>query len=456
MSFKPGIPKGTRDFSPAVMEKRNYVINKIRQVFEKYSFEPIETPAMEQLSVLTGKYGDEGDQLIYKVLNSGDFLNGVSNHDVQAGSGQLSGKIAEKGLRYDLTVPFARYVVMNRNDITFPFRRYQIQPVWRADRPQKGRYREFYQCDADIIGTPSILNEAELVQLIVEVFSELSIDQYKLRINNRKILSGLSKYIDEPEKATALFVAIDKLDKIGISGVKKELEKADFQENSITRIEQILLLDGSADELMVYLKEIFSGIGDGEKGIQEMLELKSYLTNLGIDPKYWTFDLTLARGLSYYTGCIFEVTIPNSGVGSVSGGGRYDSLTGVFGMEGVSGVGISFGIDRLVDAMEHLDLFPDQARKQVDVLIANFDSSLHAHYLKMMAELRNIGFKVILYPDQVKMKKQFSFADQKQVSYVLICGEDEYAKNIFAVKDLASGEQRNFTLEEFINQVKPS
>jgi len=450
---KPSLPKGTRDFSPSEMRKRKYILDNIKEVFEKYSFEPIETPAMEQLSVLTGKYGEEGDKLLFKILNSGDFLSKASPEGLAGGHEKLGPQISEKGLRYDLTVPFARYVVMNRNDIQFPFRRYQIQPVWRADRPQKGRYREFWQCDADIVGSDSLVCEAELAAMVYEVFERLNIKKYTLRFNNRKILTALAEKIGQTERSMRLFTAVDKLDKIGMDGVLKELDYYGFDTAAIPTIQEFLTMTGSNELKINQLKSFFEHSVTGQAGLEELNSFLANVKNLGFEDKRQQFDLTLARGLGYYTGTIFEITIENSGIGSVSGGGRYDNLTGVFGMPGLSGVGISFGIDRLVDALNALDLFPEMIRKNTQVLVANFGKSFQEYSLRALRSLRDAGIKAIFYADEAKLKKQLSYADSMNIKYALIIGEEEQQEGVVSVKNLKEGTQNKVDLEQFIQSL---
>lgn len=544
---KPSLPKGTRDFGPAQMAKRQYILDRIKTVFQKYGFQPLETPAMENLTTLTGKYGDEGDQLLFRILNSGDIpeshkketieliqrsfsqflelydkstneVNNIgeldfaklvelanlirfsSNKDKAlfiaivetfsdeivekfkkiAESGakndsieklikylsdrninvlQLKGSLmksilSEKGLRYDLTVPFARYVVMNRHEITFPFKRYQIQPVWRADRPQKGRYREFYQCDADVVGTDSLLCEADIVLMITEVFSQLHIQDYTIKINHRGILSGLAEICGAKENETPLFVAIDKLDKIGEEKVKEELRARGFQEESLTTLFQILNFKGNTQQKIDFLSAKFSASENGQKGLSDFQKVLELLNGYQFNPEHLEFDISLARGLSYYTGCIFEVKINNVAIGSVSGGGRYDNLTGSFGLEGVSGIGISFGVDRLYDAMEELKLFPSEAMISSTVMIAHFDNETMRYGLQVAARLRAAGVATELYPDISKIKKQMEYANKKLIPYVIVIGADEMTDGQLTLKRMHTGEQEKKTLEEILLELK--
>lgn len=447
---KPSIPKGTRDFGPEKMIKRSFIFESIKTVFKKFGFLPIETPTMENLSVLTGKYGDEGDQLIFKILNSGNYLENISADQIGQGYKKMTPLVSEKALRYDLTVPFARYVVMNRNEITFPFKRYQIQPVWRADRPQKGRYREFYQCDADVVGTDSLLCEAEIVMLIIEVFFKLRIVDYTIKINNRKILQGIVEAIGKQGEETNLCVAIDKLDKIGKQGVIDELLAKGFLPNEMETLMPIFELGGKTEEILSTLKLFLKDSPTGLKGIAEVEEIYSLLQKLEITNAPLVLDLSLARGLSYYTGAIFEVKVNNVQIGSVSGGGRYDNLTGIFGLPGVSGVGISFGVDRLFDVMEELNLFPIQNYQSTEVLITYFDDKGFTYGLKCLATLRKANISVELYPDAVKIKKQFEYADKKNIPFVAVIGEEEMMENKISLKNMNSGIQERCTLEEMI------
>ncbi|WP_020528575.1 histidine--tRNA ligase [Flexithrix dorotheae] len=447
---KPGIPSGTRDFGPLQMAKRNFIFDNIKKVYQKYGFEPLETPSMENLSVLMGKYGDEGDRLLYKILNSGDFLKKSTEKDFQQGAGHMMKKVAEKGLRYDLTVPFARYVVMNRGELNFPFKRYQIQPVWRADRPQRGRYREFYQCDADVIGTDSLICEAEIVAMINEVFSKLGIKDYTIKINNRKILAGIAEAIGENGKESDLCVAIDKLDKIGAEKVNEELKGKGFSDAAIAALTPILELSGDNSDKISALKEIFEKSILGAKGLEELQAVLDYIELLGLDKAHLEFDTTLARGLSYYTGAIFEVKVNNVSIGSVSGGGRYDDLTGVFGLKDMSGVGISFGVDRIYDVMEELELFPTDQLNTTEVMFVNFDQTTEKYCLPVLQKLRARGVNSEIYPESAKMKKQMNYANKKEVAYVVLAGSNEIAEGKFTLKNMASGEQKLVSTEELL------
>ncbi len=453
MSQKPSIPKGTRDFDPSKMIRRNHIIEKIRATFQIYGFLPIETPSMENLSVLMGKYGEEGDKLIFKVLNSGDFLENVSETDFNGGAKKLTSKIAEKALRYDLTVPFARYVVMNRNEISFPFKRYQIQPVWRADRPQKGRYREFVQCDADVVGTDSLICEAEIVLMINEALSALNID-FTVKINNRKILSGITEVIGKAGSETDLCVAIDKLDKIGKEGVIKELRERDFNEESITKLIPIIESTGSAAEKIATLKLVLKDSEIGMKGIAELEKTFDYLRSFGYTQNNYEFDITLARGLSYYTGAIFEVKANDVQIGSICGGGRYDNLTGVFGLPGVSGVGISFGIDRIYDVIEEKKLFPAENSSSTRVLICPFDEETEKFSLPILKLLREASINSELFPEPGKMKKQLTYANNKSIPFTLIIGSEELKSGNLTLKNMQSGEQERLPIEAIVNKLK--
>lgn len=454
---KPGIPKGTRDFGPQVMVKRTFILDAIKSIFKRYGFMPLETPSMENLSVLTGKYGDEGDQLIFKILNSGDYLSKTRPEDIAAGSKKLSTKISEKALRYDLTVPFARYVVMNRNDVAFPFKRYQIQPVWRADRPQKGRYREFYQCDADIVGTDSLICEADIILMINEVFDKLGINDFSIKINNRKILAGIAEYIDCEEKQSDLFVAIDKLDKMGLDKVLAELSEKGFSPTAIEKLSPLFSLEGSFEQKLSSIQELLADTASGAKGIEEINEIKSILGDYGYsdtDKLKLDYDITLARGLSYYTGAIFEVKVNNVSIGSVSGGGRYDDLTGVFGMPDISGVGFSFGVDRLYDVMEELNLFPTDNLTTTDLLIANFDAESQKYSLPLLTKLRGSGINSEIYPESTKLKKQMTYADRKNIPYVLLIGSNEIESGNLTLKTMGTGEQFTAPIEGIIERIK--
>ncbi len=455
MSQKPTLPKGTRDFGPQVMGRRNYIIDTIKQVFQKFGFMPLETPAMENLTTLTGKYGDEGDQLLFKVLNSGNFLAKTSLEDYENGVKSMLHKVAEKGLKYDLTVPFARYVVMNQHDLTFPFKRYQIQPVWRADRPQRGRYREFYQCDADVVGTDSLICEAEIILMINEVLQKLGFIDYSIKINHRGILSGIAEEIGAKGKETDLFVAIDKLDKVGIDKVADELEYKGFTKESIERLKTILNISGVSESVVQQLTENIGASTSGLKGINEVQEIINLVSSLGLDDNNTELDVTLARGLSYYTGAIFEVKINNVSIGSVSGGGRYDDLTGIFGLKDISGVGFSFGIDRLYDCLDELNLFNDEALIFTNVLIVHFDQESLNYGLKILSELRSVGIRAEVYPESAKLKKQFGYADKKNIPFTIAIGSDEIKSGLLSFKDMKTGEQKKLTSAEIIKNLKP-
>lgn len=454
MSQKPSLPKGMRDFGPLQMARRNYILDTIKTVFQKYGFMPIETPAMENLTTLTGKYGDEGDQLLFKVLNSGDFLSKTTEVDYKNGAKQMLRKVSEKGLKYDLTVPFARFVVMNQNDITLPFKRYQIQPVWRADRPQKGRYREFYQCDADVVGTDSLICEAEIVMMINEVFNILGFTDYSIKINHRAVLTGIAEAIGAQGKESDLFVAIDKLDKIGLDKVCDELLNRGLSNTSIESLKPILSLGGTFDQKITALKNILMESRAGSKGIAQLEEVVAYLSKLTSDKTHIELDTTLARGLSYYTGTIFEVKINNASIGSVSGGGRYDDLTGIFGLPDISGVGFSFGVDRLYDCLEELDLFKDEVLTFTEVLITHFDKPSQEYGLGVLAQLRNANIKSELYPDQAKPKKQFGYADKKGIPYTIAIGSDEVNSGQLTLKNMETGDQEKLTIEKIIEKIK--
>lgn len=453
MANKPSIPKGTRDFSPLEMAKRNYIFNTIRDAFHLFGFEQIETPAMEMLSTLMGKYGDEGDKLLFKIQNSGDYFSGITDEELLSrNAAKLASKFCEKGLRYDLTVPFARYVVMHRDEITFPFKRYQIQPVWRADRPQKGRYREFYQCDADMIGSDSLLNEVELVNLIDEVFRRFKIN-VAIKINNRKILSGIAEYVGEADKIVDITVAIDKLEKIGLDNVNLELSEKGISQEAIDKLQPVILLSGSNEEKLARLKEILKDSETGMKGIEETEFILGALEPEKMHSKV-ELDLTLARGLNYYTGSIFEVKALDVQIGSITGGGRYDNLTGVFGLKGVSGVGISFGADRIFDVLNQLDLYPQETISRTKVLFTNFGDNEVRYTLPILKTLRDAGIKSEIYPDNQKLKKQMSYANSKAIPYVAIVGEEEINEKKVALKNMTTGEQQKVTVEELVNILK--
>lgn len=451
---KPSLPKGTRDFGPIQMARRNFILNTIKDTFQLFGYQQIETPAMENLSTLTGKYGDEGDQLLFKILNSGDFLKKVHAEDIASGAAATLPKVAEKGLRYDLTVPFARFVVMNRNELTFPFKRFQIQPVWRADRPQKGRYREFYQCDADVVGTDSLVCEAEIILMIRNVFAKLGLSNYDIKVNNRKILTGISEAIGESGKEGPLCVAIDKLDKIGWQKVKEELGERGFASQSVDKLEPLVQLETDLKGKIAFLKDFLASSEVGLKGVSELEEMLDILDQMGANLEHVDFDIMLARGLSYYTGAIFEVKVNGVSIGSVSGGGRYDNLTGVFGLSGVSGVGFSFGVDRLYDVLEELDLFPEESLKGTTLLLTHFDQKGFRYALNVLSQFRNAGIKAEIYPDLVKAKKQFDFANKKGIPFVGICGDNEIATETLALKNLETGNQENLKVEEVISFLK--
>ena len=451
MAQKPSIPKGTRDFLPEVMVRRNYIFDTIKTVFKRFGFQSIETPSMENLSTLLGKYGEEGDKLLFRILNSGDFMSGVEQNGETLQSEKIAGKICEKGLRYDLTVPFARFVVQYREQISFPFRRYQIQPVWRADRPQKGRYREFYQCDVDIVGSNSLLNEAELVQIVDEVFNALKINVV-LKINNRKVLAGIAEYIGKPDALVDITVAIDKLDKIGIEAVNAELAQKGLDENAIEKLQPILFMKGDAREKFAQLKSLMSGIEIGEKGIEELETLFDYIDDMNVGIEY-ELDLTLARGLNYYTGAIFEVKAKDVAMGSISGGGRYDNLTGIFGLQGVSGVGISFGADRIYDVLTELNLFPERNVDSTEVIFLNFGKNEERYCLPYLQQLRRNGINAEIYPDSAKIQKQMKYADQRGIPVVVMAGEDEMNNKTFTVKWMKEGRQENVSAEELLNRI---
>ena len=439
MAQKPSIPKGTRDFGPAEMAGRNYIFDTIRAVFKKYGFNPLETPSMENLSTLLGKYGDEGDKLLFKILNSGDAFAKVDAAEL-SNSNALSVKVCEKGLRYDLTVPFARYVVQHQNELVFPFKRYQIQPVWRADRPQKGRYREFYQCDVDVIGSKTLINELELVQIVDEVFGKFGINVC-IKINNRKVLQGLAEVIGFPDKLIDITVAIDKIDKIGLDAVKAELLERGIDEKGIATIEPVLLLQGTTAEKLSTMREILASSEAGIKGVDELEELFGYINAAGISQEV-EIDLSLARGLNYYTGAIFEVKAKDFAIGSICGGGRYDDLTGIFGLPNMSGVGISFGADRIYDVLMGLDKFPKDAIIGTQILFSNMGAAEVAYSLPIVAELRKQGYNCEIYPDNSKLKKQFDYATKKNIPYFAIVGGEEIEKNVVNIKNLETGEQK--------------
>ena len=453
MAAKPGIPKGTRDFSPVEMAKRNYIFNTIRDVFHLFGYQQIETPSMENLSTLMGKYGDEGDKLLFKIQNSGDYFNGITDEELLSRNAvKLASKFCEKGLRYDLTVPFARYVVMHRDEISFPFKRYQIQPVWRADRPQKGRYREFYQCDADVVGSNSLLNEVELVQMIDRVFGKFGV-RVSIKINNRKILTGIAEIIGEADKIVDITVAIDKLDKIGLENVNAELASKGIPQEAIDKLQPIILLSGSNEEKLETLKTVLATSEAGLKGVEESEFILKTVSALGVKSEV-ELDLTLARGLNYYTGAIFEVKALDVQIGSISGGGRYDNLTGVFGMDGMSGVGISFGADRIFDVLNQLDLYPKEAVNGTELLFVNFGDKEAAYCLPILAKVREAGVRAEIYPDASKMKKQMGYANDKQIPFVAIVGENEMNEGKLTLKNMTTGEQSLVTPDELLAVVK--
>lgn len=446
---KPSIPKGTRDFTPAEVAKRNYIFDTIKEVYLLYGYQQIETPAMENLSTLMGKYGEEGDKLLFKILNSGNYLSAIDGDDLQAGdSAKTAVKIADRGLRYDLTVPFARFVVMHRNEITFPFKRFQIQPVWRADRPQRGRYREFFQCDADVVGSDSLLNEVELIQIIDEVFNRLHIN-VAVKLNNRKILSGIAEIIDESERITDITVAIDKLDKIGLDKVNEELRERGVSEQAIEKLQPIIKLEGSNSEKLDTLREVLAASETGLKGVEEIAYILDKSAQMGLRCEV-QLDLTLARGLNYYTGAIIEVKALDVEIGSITGGGRYDNLTGIFGMPDVSGVGISFGADRIYDVLTQLDQFPESSKQGAQVLFVNFGEKEENYILPMLSKLRQKGVRAEIYPESAKMKRQMTYANNNNISYVALVGENEINEGKITLKNMKSGEQGMLTVEEVI------
>ena len=450
---KPSIPKGTRDFSPIEMAKRNYIFDTIKQVYQLYGFQQIETPAMETLGTLMGKYGEEGDKLLFKVLNSGDFLNKVSDEELQERQAlHLASKLCEKGLRYDLTVPFARYVVMHREELQLPFKRYQMQPVWRADRPQKGRYREFWQFDGDIVGSDSLLNEVELMQIVDTVFTHFGV-RVQIKINNRKILTGIAEVIGAAEKIVDITVAIDKLDKIGLENVNAELREDGLSEDQIQKLQPIISLEGTNDEKLDTIAEVLKDSETGLKGVEESRFILNTLKTLGLKNEI-QLDLTLARGLNYYTGAIFEVKALDVQIGSITGGGRYDNLTGIFGMPGISGVGISFGVDRIFDVLNTLDCYPKDAVNGTQLLFINFGDKETAYCLPAVAKAREAGIRTEIFPDSTKMKKQMSYANAKQIPFVALAGENEMTEGKLTLKNMISGEQQLVKIEELINIVK--
>ena len=453
MAQKPSIPKGTRDFSPLEMAKRNYIFDTIRQVYQLYGFQQIETPAMETLQTLMGKYGEEGDKLLFKVLNSGDCLAKVTDDELRERNAlHLAAKMCEKGLRYDLTVPFARYVVMHRDELQLPFKRYQMQPVWRADRPQKGRYREFWQFDGDIVGSDSLLNEVELMQIVDTVFSRFGV-RVQIKINNRKILTGIAEVIGAADKIVDITVAIDKLDKIGLDNVNQELREDGLSEDQIAKLQPIISLEGSNDEKLDTIAQVLADSETGLKGVEESRYILDTLKNAGLKNEI-QLDLTLARGLNYYTGAIFEVKALDVQIGSITGGGRYDNLTGIFGMPGISGVGISFGVDRIFDVLNALEAYPKNAVVGTQLLFINFGEQETAYCLPAVAKAREAGIRTEIYPDSAKMKKQMSYANAKQIPFVALAGENEMAEGKLTLKNMMTGEQQLVVIEELIKNVK--
>ena len=447
MANKPSIPKGTRDFGPVEMAKRNYIFNTIRSVYELYGFQQIETPAQETLQTLMGKYGEEGDKLLFKILNSGDYLSKIEDSELtERNTLRLASKICEKGLRYDLTVPFARYVVMHREELQLPFKRYQVQPVWRADRPQKGRYREFYQFDGDVVGSDSLLNEVELMQIVDTVFTRFGV-RVQIKINNRKILTGIAEVIGAADKIVDITVAIDKLDKIGIDNVNAELREDGLTDEQIEKLQPIIMLEGTNEQKLETIAQVLASSETGLKGVEETRYILSFLTSLNNEIQ---LDLTLARGLSYYTGAIFEVKALDTPMGSISGGGRYDNLTGIFGMPGLSGVGISFGVDRIYDVLNALDLYPKDSLQTTQVLFINFGEKETAYCLPVVAKVRQAGIRAEIFPDSTKMKKQMSYANAKQIPFVVLAGDNEMAEGKVTLKNMETGEQTLVSAEELI------
>lgn len=456
MAQKPGIPKGTRDFSPSEVAKRQYIISAIKHHFEAFGFQPIETPSFENSETLMGKYGEEGDRLIFKILNSGDYL-AKANEEYLANrdSLKLTSHISEKALRYDLTVPFARYVVQHQNEIEFPFKRYQIQPVWRADRPQKGRFREFYQCDADVVGSTSLWQEVELVQLYDNVFTTLGLNGATIKINNRKVLSGIAEVIGAKDKLIDFTVALDKLDKIGEDGVKKEMLEKGITDEAIAKVQPLFSFTGTINEKLEKLSDLLASSAEGLKGVEELRFICDNVTEIGLGKSVLDLDVTLARGLNYYTGAIFEVTAPKEvAMGSIGGGGRYDDLTGIFGLKNMSGVGISFGLDRIYLVLEELNLFPDTVTEATKVLFVNFGEKEALYAMKAVSKLRQAGIKAEMYPDAAKLGKQFQHADKRGIPFAVMAGDQEMANNRFTMKDLSSGEQEVVDLESLINKLK--
>lgn len=452
---KPSIPKGTRDFGPDEMAKRNYIFNTIKDVYALYGFQPIETPAMETLHTLMGKYGDEGDKLLFKILNSGDYFKGIGDEELsKRNTLHLQTKLCEKGLRYDLTVPFARYVVMHREELQLPFKRYQIQPVWRADRPQRGRYREFYQCDADVVGSDSLLSEVELMQIVDTVFSKFGI-RVCIKINNRKILSGIAEVIGEADKIVDITVAIDKLEKIGLENVNEELRSDGISDEAIKKLQPIISLTGTNDEKLSIIRDVLKDSETGLKGVEEIQFILDGLKATGLNNAI-ELDLTLARGLNYYTGAIFEVKALDTPMGSITGGGRYDNLTGIFGMPGLSGVGISFGADRIYDILNTLDLYPKEAVSTTQLLFINFGEKETAYCLPIAKAVREAGIRTEVFPDNVKMKKQLSYANAKHIAFVALAGDDEIAQNKITLKNMLTGEQKVVSPEDILEEIKYS
>lgn len=452
MAQKPSIPKGTRDFAPIEMARRNYIFNTIKEVFRLYGFQQIETPAMENLSTLMGKYGDEGDKLLFKVLNSGDFLSDVEQSELESrNSVKLIKKISEKGLRYDLTVPFARFVVMNRDKLSFPFKRYQIQPVWRADKPQKGRYREFYQCDVDVVGSDSLMNEVELMQIVDEVYRRLKVNVC-IKINNRKILTGIAEVIGQADKIVDITVAIDKLDKIGLENVNAELASKGIPAESIEKLQPIILLQGSNEEKLETIRQVLATSEIGLKGVEEVATILEHVRLLGVQAEV-ELDLTLARGLNYYTGAIFEVKAKDVQIGSITGGGRYDNLTGVFGMDGVSGVGISFGADRIYDVLNQLDLYPAEMLQSTKLIFVTFGNEELKYAMQCLKQVRQAGIAAEVFPEPAKMKKQMGYADSKGIPFVAIIGDTEMKEQKVMLKNMATGEQNLVSVEEAVKML---
>lgn len=453
-NVKASTPKGTRDFNPLVMGRRNFIFDTLKKVFKKYGYQEIQTPSLENLETLTGKYGDEGDQLIFKILNSGDYFSKINKDLSNLNSASLTPKISEKALRYDLTVPFARYVVMHQNEITLPFKRFQIQPVWRADRPQKGRYREFFQCDVDVVGSDSLLNEAEFVAIYDEALSALGLKNFTIKINNRKILAGIAELIGKPELIVDLTVAIDKLDKIGLSGVIAELKNKGFNDGDINLIEPIILLKGSNDEKLSLLSEVLKNTEIGLLGIKEIRTLLTYVGNFNIETAHIEVDITLARGLNYYTGCIFEVKSNEVEMGSIGGGGRYDDLTRMFGLKGLTGVGISFGADRIYDVLDELNVFPANLNQSTQVLICVFGEEEEKYSLKLLQQLRAENISTEIMPFNIKIKKQMQYANDKNIPFTIIVGSTELESQAFTLKNMHTGEQNLFNAEALIKEIK--